>query len=255
MKSTQKLAYFILFGVVALMLAGCGATKASNGGSSSSSSRSDVLDESQGLLAECNELVDDSKDIDLGFSTYYDAHNQAFNPSLIRMKVNQLPSGVTTSATTYVQFFRFYANESGQKIIDNNPVGIHFIARSTGQTLNQSSPITVLSKNSVQTVIANNGLGDEGINLTNFFNQTVAVLNDIGLQYDGILVALYDEGNGTQAYGYAEALLPAFSADPIRYAANHPVSLQQLHPFAGLNGQYNEQGFYQLAEQMCASSL
>jgi hypothetical protein len=221
----------------AIMLSACGATKTAVNGIQSTdySSRNHPGQSNPGSsvdpgpLLECVSIPTNTSNIEGRLTTYYD--NGTFAPTWIRLKFDRLPMQVTsTSNTHYLQIFRWAANASGTKSYNTKPVTMHFLNRTTRTYLKSEEPVTVISKAQIQNLIAYNNLSST--NADNFFDKYLLILEGMDLVYDAVTFAIYDSNQGTKAIANHDVLLPAFSAEPNAYAANHPQAiLQQLHPY------------------------
>ncbi len=223
----------VLLALVSWSLMSCGASKVPSSGSSDFPSRSpvDSNDPNEGLLAECNELRDTDLGIAAQLATYYNPNTGVVVNDNISMHIEKLPSVIYSNTNHYLQIFKWSEDTPGQRITHPNPVQIFFVQRGTGTWINKNEPVTTISKNIIQNTIVKYKLGDSGTNENNFFDNYHIVLTGLDLIYDAILIAFYDATKGTASYGWVEALLPAFAADPNIYAKSHPaIGLQRLHP-------------------------
>lgn len=244
----------------AISLTACGASKSGSPGVSSNdyASRNHPGNNgsgegvSDGPLAECNFIPQNSADIEGRLTTFYHPTSGEFYPEYIRMQLTRVPVEITSTSSHYIQIFRWHADDSGQRQFNSTPVGFYFYRKSTKQYMN-TEPINVISKATLQNIITDNGLGSQGVTMTNFFDKFVIVMEGMDLTYDAVLFALYDQNQGSSAYASVDALLPAFSANPNTYAANHTAGiLQQLHPFwSSRNTNYSDEQYRAASMEYC----
>lgn len=183
------------------------------------------------VYAECAPIPDNSSNIEGRMTTFYHPTSGEFIPEYIRLQFDLLPSEVTTTSTHYIQMFKWLVDSSGKRKYGSAAVGFYFQLKSTKEYLN-SSPLNTISKATLQNIISNKGLSSKGVSLSNFFDKVILVLDGMDLTYDAIAFAHYDDAQGSSALTWAEALLPAFAANPNSYAATHSSSiLRELHPF------------------------
>lgn len=251
-RSIKKMSLVILV-LAAWWSTGCGASKTlvgSGGRDYSSRSNPDTNNGSDGLLAECNEFSLSSHGLKAQLSTHYNS-NGTLILDYINMHLDTVPSAILNTSTHYIQIFS-WAGETPSAL---NSVPMYFLQRGTGKVINDGEPVYALSRNIVQSMISKYSLGKDGITLSNFFDQHHIILTNMNITYDALTMVFYDDSTGSTAYASVDALLPAFSADPVKYARTHSsIRLQELHPFySRRNSGMSEYDYYQMAEEYCQS--
>lgn len=141
------------------------------------------------------------------------------------------------NSTQYVEFFAWKETTPGQRQVNQTPVSFYLQSKVTGQIVNPSSPMTVLSANTIQNAINSYGLSGQGVSTSNFFSSVIIILTGLTTDYQAVSIALYDSAQGTSALAATDVLLPVFQANPSVYNTAHPIpDLQALHPLASLIG-------------------
>ena len=255
MKLKQLRNYIAVIAILSLLTA-CGASKTASSGSATSSSRGNPETGDSGsstdgtstiaVLTECSEI--DSGGIAGEMTTYYSTAGQ-FVETYIRMNITTATAAMTDDADSYVQIYRWHADASGNRVVNEDPTKIYFVERYTGRIINISSPAYHLSGSTISDMIANYNL--TGITASNFYERYLLVLGDIGLTYDAISIATYDASTN-EALSTEDVLLPAFAADPNDYMTNHAIILHPLHPnYSERNGGFTDEQYKQRAELAC----
>ena len=258
MSQIQKHTPFVLLSCLCLFLISCQPASPKAPSSLDQSSRIDSTDREDenlnGPIADCNMFQKTSLPLKGYLSTYF-VSADAIIINLIRLTLDQVPSGIETNDQEYIQFFRWKNSPSEGRVTDPSPIEFYFESRTTGAILNLDDPATTISRATLQNMV--NKSKDSGVNINNFLDSHIIVLSKIEAQWDALLIATYDTSKGSSATGYAEALFPAFWANPNTYALSHPSpSLQQLHPMH----QYRTSGltdaeFLAATDQFCAQML
>ncbi len=244
-----------------VILSACGKSKSSVSTNSTNSSR--ITDSSiitaNTLVADCSGGTQSSLGLDVQLSSYYNPGTNIIQPNIIKMKLSQVPSGLTTSENVYLQFFRWYEDVPGQRVLNANPVKFYFQSKINGSFLNSSDPQDRISKAVIQNMIIaakNNGIGD-GLSVSNFLDNHLIILTEMDLQYDALSISVYNTTQGTAAQGWLDVLIPQFVSNPNTYAATHAASsLQQIHPnWAQRALNWSEQDYYNQTEKFCQKFL
>ncbi|MCB0422890.1 MAG: hypothetical protein KDD61_17955 [Bdellovibrionales bacterium] len=260
MKSNIQLTMkFSLILLVGLMLSACGASKTTQrSGSVDLSSRGNPSTGDTGssgggtsltgILTECNGINEEGLEGNL--TTYYDPMSGQFLETYIRMTITKALAAMGTDSSSYVQIFRWYIDETNTRRVNETPTKLYFIQRGKGQAINRDTPATYLSGSMISGLISKYNLS--GITASNFYDNFIVVLGDIGLTYDAITVAVYDSATN-KAKKTIDILVPAFSADPNEYAITHPSGLlQNLHPnWSEREGGFTTHQYKSMAEQPC----
>lgn len=242
---SQRFFCILIGGLVGFSLSACAPKSTTS--SSSLSSRGNV-DDSQYKLAECNRIDISSMSLKGQISTYYS--NGQLISTYLNSNLTLLPTEMKTSATHFIQLFRWSERVNGSPTTNSIPVTMYFVQKSTGITSNPNGSDRI-SKPTVEAIIANQKLGNLGITLTNFFERHFVVLTGVDTSWDAIRYVMY---NGTTQVSSGSVLLPAFYANPNVYAkANSALSLQQLHPnYAYRSSNATESDYLSMTEQICS---
>lgn len=250
-----------LFIVGFLGLTGCGSPK--NQSAESASNPNPVsIDDSRlirpesgdGRVAECNEIVSTDLNIEGRVTTFYDPQSGRYIENYSRLSFSQLPDEVLTSDFHYVQIFTWSWTKSEGKTFADRPASILLMERNTGRVL--SDELTVLSRNTLRTVISDNGLGFDGITVENFFDHFIIILKGMEIQYRGLWVGVFDSTASDKALGGVDSLLPPFDAHPQVYEQRVGIAqLAALHPFIEFKSAgWTSQQFARYALNMCMAT-
>ncbi len=240
-----------LYGLVALLLlTACGAKKTSTSENSSGSLTSSHL------LADCNTIPANSFNLSGVVSSYYDQASKSYLMDLGRILFTTVPIELSTTDTTYLQIFRWRINEStGQPLYQSAAASLIFVVRSSGQVLNAYSGEQALSRNVISKIISQYNLGNQGINIDNFFSRVMIVASGLSSSDDAYSIALYDTNTGSSAKATIDVLMPSFYANPKTYADTHPwKKLTDLHPFNAFPG-LRDTDYYGMANAYCQKFL
>jgi hypothetical protein len=235
---------------------GCGASKVEfEDNSRDQSSRVDPTDKDNidhGLLTECSGFNNPSMGVSSYTSTFYDPRSGSYVPDYIRMNITTLPNDLLY-AEQHIIMFRLGESQTGALFTNEDPVEFYVQQRGTGAYLNVD-PLTKISKNTIESLINSNNLGAQGTTVANFFDRHILVLVGMDLEYDALVVALYDPRTGSNSATHSEiTLLPAFSADPNVYGQNHSSrTLIEAHPlYSRRNSGLSEQQFLEQMNYYC----
>lgn len=256
----------LLYGLVVWMAfagLGCGSNKvpAGGGGRSDLSSRSSDVNDSgtgytnSGAVAECNQFKLSDYGLTGQLSTYYQSSQLVLD--YINLNLSDVPDVILTTSNHYIQIFRWHEDIPGHPVHNTQPVQMFFVQRGTGKKIAEDAPVDVLSKATIQNLITKYSLNSNGITVSNFFDTHLIVLKGMDITYDAITVALYDHSQGSQAYAWVDALLPAFTANPNGYANEHKsTTLRNLHPmYDRRNSGMSDSAFKQEIEKACLGML
>ncbi len=172
--------------------------------------------------------------------------------------VHTVPVGVLNGAE-YIQFFK-ESDELGVAVTNPNPVEFKFVD-SYNNELNTFSPITELSKSSLETAIEESGIGEFYKNNYNIdftpahlINRYDILLTGLDLKYESVRTAFYS-GNTPTATSQLATLLPGFAANPNTYQTLGKSNyLEMLHPmYDRRNSGLTDLQFKQEIESKCSN--
>lgn len=212
-----------------------------------------IINESGDGMTECNSFDSTSIRLSGKVTTYY--YNDVLKEDMIRLRLTGIPDVFSTKSTVYIQMFRWKMKRDpttgleleGQTELDSvNPVMFNVESGGGSVTPIASdkkdfylSDVTALRKaNSIP-----------GTTALDFFSNTTFVLRGLDYSWSALKIVVYD---GTTVVGQADLLLPAFQANPNRYASSHASLLEQMHPFwAQKNQSYTESDWSGRARSLC----
>lgn len=241
--------------ILALMLlgwalTGCGATKTITGDTSQDlSSRIDLGDEDieiDGYAAECVAFNESDMNLNGVLTTYYDP-TYGYIGDWVRLNLNSVPDEIDSDTNHYLQFFLW--GESGSSLVtDETPVRLFFQNIQTGQWLNSDEEVTQISKNVIQSLIAENDLSNMSVD--QFISTHMVLLTGVDLEWDALMTIHYD---GSTYIDHTNALVPAFFADPNKYAETHfSTALIETHPlYDRRNSGLTDEQFYGVTQGWC----
>lgn len=244
MERIKSLITIILLGLSAFVTVGCGArdTARSDGfGSLSSAGDGNDFDDSGAIpdivddrLAYCNSFTSDKIRLG-GVGEVYINQNRQEVDDRIRVRLTTLTDQFDKSSNVKVMFFRMKPKTSTEMEIDSTPLEFKIEHPGTASTypLEVSSEMTAMSITEVNQVNSSyrvsSGSGESILQKLNL------VIYRVPPEWKALKIALYDFASGSAGsktlLGQANMLIPAFSADPNSYVANHESVLNILHPF------------------------
>lgn len=227
-------------------LSNCAPKKAAT--SSTLASRNPTVDDTQYKLAECNRIDSPNMALAGQISTYYSAGQLV--ATYLNVNLTSIPPELKTSATHFLQIFRWAERINGQPTTNSIPVVMYFVQKQTGAVSNPNGSNRI-SKPAIEAIIAAKTLGTLGITVANFFERHFVVLTGMDTTWDAARFVLYD---GTTTISSGSVLLPAFYANPNTYMkANAALSLQLLHPnYNYRTSNATESDYLSLTEQICS---
>lgn len=228
----------------------CGPSKVTHGDLNSRGGETPVPNPNY-LMAECNRIEINAPSVRGQISTYYSGGQLV--TTYLNVNLTTIPSQVLTTDTYYLQLYRWSERTSGQPSVNQVPVTMYFVMKTSGSVSNPSGS-NKISKSVLQSIISSGSLGNYGVSLSNFFERHYVVLTGMDLSYDAVKVALYNSASGTAAISTGDVLLPAFYSNPNVYIAANPVpSLYQLHPnYSYRSANASENDYFAMTEQICA---
>ncbi len=226
----------------------CAPKKASTSSNTTLASRNPTVDDTQYKLAECNRIDSPGMALAGQISTYYSSGQLV--PTYLNVNLTSIPPELTTSATQFMQIFRWAERINGQPTTNALPVVMYFVQKATGAVSNPNGS-NKISKPAIDAIIAAKNLGALGITVANFFERHYVVLTGMDTTWDAARFVLYD---GTTTLSSGSVLLPAFYANPNMYMkANSALSLQLLHPnYNYRTSNATESDYLSLTEQICS---
>jgi hypothetical protein len=184
---------------------------------------------------------------------------------LMRLKFVTAPSAQWMSENWDLEIYRWIASPSGSNL-DTTNLSFQF-ERKVGSNAQLVSPnqyiffdwtdlrnmTTFVNSEESSPAFANFPTDVSDASPIAFFNEMNLLINtrDTTNSYQVMRVVLRN-GTTKQSVREIEVLIPAFAADPARYAADtrHPLVLQDLHPLKGQSG-YTQLQFQALGHASC----
>tara|TARA_B110001454_G_scaffold219199_1_gene251720 strand:+ start:22844 stop:23560 length:717 start_codon:yes stop_codon:yes gene_type:complete len=233
------------------MLSACGASKGTADYSTSSRLlTTDVasIDTSTRPLAYCNQAT--SSTLSYNTSTYQDG--ESIDPNRINLKITKIPSAFSSNAN-YIEFHKYMVNSSGNKMWGESRLSMNLYSIADGKLL--ASGKTSLYWRDLTSAASKLGVSTPD----QFFKKTRIVIQlvDPNADYDAIS-AIYYNSSDNSTVSQLDSLIPAFDADPARYATDKDgttrhSTLQVLHPFKAYAGQWSAQIFQTKAGEFCST--
>lgn len=239
--------------IVTAMLSACGASKgtADNYDSSSRLTTGDVsnIDTSSRPLAYCNQST--GTQISFNTSTYQDG--ESIDPNRINLKITKIPSYFAQNQN-YIEFHKYMINSAGNKMWGQDRLVMNLYSIADGKLL--ASNKEMLYWRDLSAAASKIGVSTP----EQFFKKVRIVIQlvDPNADYDAIAGIYYDTSDDS-IVGQLDSLIPAFDADPARYAkekdgTTRHSSLQALHPFKSYIGQgWTAQTYQAKAAEFCTT--
>lgn len=239
--------------ITAAMMSACGASKgtADNYDSSSRLLTGDVtnIDTSSRPLAYCNQAT--GTQISFNTSTYQDG--ETIDPNRINLKITKIPAYFAQNQN-YIEFHKYMVNSTGSKMWGQTRLSMNIYSIANGALL--ASGKEMLYWRDLSSAASKLGV----VTPDQFFKKVriVVQLVDPNADYDVISGIYYDSTNDS-IVSQLDSLIPAFDADPARYAIDKDgttrhSSLQALHPFKSYVGQgWTAQTYQTKAGEFCTT--
>jgi hypothetical protein len=219
----------MLLGLAALAyLTGCGASSKPRDGAMNLSSTANLTTQvPTSAGAECNSF--DSRDTRLQgrVTTYY--YNGVLQDDRVRVRITAIADQFSY-ASSYLQFFRWQVDSSGNTQLDQTPLTFSLEAGSPSRPI--SGTMTTINENDIANFRASAGI--PGTTAQDFFNNVTVVVTGVDYQWSTLKIVLYD---GSASAGQADVLLPPYTANPNTFAQYHASTLGPLHPFWAIRSQ------------------
>lgn len=242
MKNSKQIFSTILLLSATAFLTACGATKAQEGTTNSSS-----VDTSSKPLSYCSQAA--NSDVSAKLKVYMDQSNNV-RYDYVYVRLAAIPSNFQ-SGGSYISMWKWMANSSGSTYLDNTALNMMLVSNS-GQALTDWK--SSLRWSDIQTAASNQGYSDAAAFLNNV--NVLVDLKDTNGEYDVLKISNYDASTN-KATSQVDALLPMFYASPADYAfeangAARASVLQSLHPFKDyINQGYTASQFKSMAVSLC----
>jgi hypothetical protein len=212
------------------MLSACGASKGSSNEYDQSSrlNVTDVttIDTSTRPLAYCNESTNDH--IAYATSTYQDG--ETIDTNRINLKILKIPAYFSQSQN-YIEFKKYMVNPAGSKLEGKTRLSFNIYSIADRSLLAAGKEFLLWAD--LHAAAQKVGAATPEL----FFKKVrlVVELIDPNAEYDAISVQYFNHSDDTLV-SKLDGLIPAFDADPNRYAIERDgqkrhISLQNLHPF------------------------
>jgi len=253
---------WVIIILAAVNFMGCTDDLYSDEGSFDSSSRidSEGVDSGSSSLTsdeilECSPFYNSNMEVRGIFRTFRRPDTGASINDYMYLNLAQWPAEISASNDHFMQFFRI-TGDNGFREVNPASAPIFFIHKGTGQILNEANPVSNISKAVFDNMINQFGLASSGVTSSNFLSSFAPVLKNISLEYDAIIMAIYDQTNNNQVVGSIDVLLPAFHANPNTYANTHVDFLNRMHPlYDRRNSGLIDIGFKSEGERLCLQHL
>ena len=239
--------------ITTAMLSACGASKgtADNYDSSSRLLTADVtnIDTSNRPLAYCNQST--GSQISFNTSTFQDG--EIIDPNKINLKITKIPAYFSQNLN-YIEFHKYMVNSAGSKMWGESRLSMNIYAISTGKLLVSGKSMLYWRDLASAAQAVGASTPDQ------FFKKVRLVIQlvDPNGDYDAIS-AIYYSSTDDSVVSQLDGLIPAFDADPARYAYERDGStrhstLQALHPFKSYVGQgWTAQTYQTKAAELCTT--
>lgn len=229
------------------LIAGCSSGKSGNINTTNRNSNTNG-----GLVAECNGIPANGKSLTGAISSFFDQSTQRFRDDLAQIILTTSPIEITATPNQSMQILRWEINTSNGQKKTSSVVPFWVRLKANGNYINGSTALTSISQSTVATMINNNGLSQNGIDVNNFLSQVVLIATGLTSSDDALSFAFYDTQAGAQASVVIDALLPPFSANPLTYQTNHPQPLlYMLHPNINMGAGLSDQDYVNATNNFC----
>lgn len=225
-RSIQFIQYILILAFL-LTLAACGSSKSNE--TTDFASRVDL--NSSKALAYCNRTQ--ATTLSYKIMAQYVGGN--YDPNWAHLRLYSVPAGFETNVH-YIQFWKGWASSDSQITHNTTPISFSIYDLQTQTYLKQG--LTALSWDNVKDLIP-------GASVSTFLSRVMFVLDlqDPNGQYTVFTAAVYGTANNV-AQESADALIPAFLANPAEYAFKADGSaresvLRNMHPLRGQSGDYS----------------
>jgi hypothetical protein len=216
----------ILFLALATLLTGCGASVKSrstynyvpSGGDLSSTLPQSSAD------VECNVFDSTASRLQGKVTTYY--WNGEFIGDRVRLRLTALDEAFAKDSNVYVRFFRWKVVNGGEAQLDSKPLQF-VIERGTSSSYPISGPMTSVSQIEVDMFKDKAGLSASA-SVQEFFDNVTLQVSGVDYSWQAMKAVIY---RGEAVLGQADFLIPAYTANPNKYAQTHPQVLNSIHPF------------------------
>ena len=201
--------------------------------------------------AECNQITANDLGLEGRITTFYEPQTQRFIENYKRLTLSAIPDEVFATDFHYLQIFPWRWTESEGRKFADKPASFLLQERNTGRIL--TDRLTVISRNSIRSVISDNGLGFDGITLENFFDHYILIFTGMEFHFRGFWIGFFDSTASDRAIDGVHTLLPPFEAHPIHYEDRVAIpGLVALHPFLEFkNAGWTSEQFGRYAMNMC----
>lgn len=239
--------------ITTALLSACGANKGAAGNYDSSSRllTTDItnIDTSNRPLAYCNQST--GSQVSFNTSTFKDG--EIIDPNRINLKITKIPAYFSENLN-YIEFHKYMVNSIGSKMWGENRLSMNIYSISTGELL--ASGKSMLYWRDLSSAAQAVG----AVTPEQFFKRVriLVQLVDPNADYD-VISAIYYSATDNSIVSQLDSLIPAFDADPVRYAyerdgSDRHSSLQALHPFKSYLGQgWSAQTFQTKAAEFCST--
>lgn len=218
-------------------LIGCGSSKSVN----FSTDPSQNINDPNAKLAYCNVFV--SPNINGKIKAYTNPYGEMASDT-VEITFDNLPASLANGYT--LKFYKWFVRPDGSTYIHPTAIPLMIKDLHSGQMV--TGKWTEISQTMVDEFATYN-YGQTGMTLQQFLNGRSIVVSGIEIEYDVIRASFQD---GSSQFLSIDALVPAFSANPAKYAASHSPILQALHPNNSVAVQaWSDEMFQQRTQSYC----
>lgn len=243
MNSRARLALYLGI-LAALALSGCGARKtARNKQDESTFSSRTVHDD--GIF--CNRFSSEETKLE-GKMMTYTAPDGTAHDDIIRLRLNGLNNTFDTNSKYTIKIFRWSAMADGN---GGTPEEAEFRLELPSSATPLSGYMNYINMADVTRI--KNQYGITATKAEDFFRQVDFLVFDVDLTWDVLKIVLYEAKSASDwvSIGDADALIPAFSANPNTYAEDHVALLTSMHPFWNDRTRADTTNFSSLSQSWC----
>lgn len=150
--------------------------------------------------------------------------NKTYSPNYLRLHLSEVFADFE-DAQTQIVLRKWKASATGETYQSDTPLRLRVERKGTHAPLTNYRSLIQwdILKNDLQ------GQFTPGTTMKDIFDQInfVVELNDPDGSYDALKISIYQSGEWVQDFNL---LIPAFYANPAKFAEGHPLVLERLHP-------------------------
>ncbi len=197
---------------------------------------------SQGLLLNCNQFEQSSLALKGRVMTYTDPMS-GYQDDRVNVRLNNIPTNWDIRSNLQIRFYRWRINPNDDVTQDPDP--LEFYIRDPKSSRNVSAAISYLNNTVFFSILDRN----DARALLKY--NLVVMVGGLDEGYHVIRPVLYNS-QLNETVGYADALIPAFVADPNLYAKTHHTIISELHPFWNIRNEgWVENNYIAFGKKYC----